>query len=178
MRAKLDLAICLWARNEHEESLRHLRDMLKLNPNDNQGVRSILASYLLEGGLHEELAALLKAYKHDGSADWVFSRALLAFRLGGDNAKSRKALAAAYAQNSFVVNYITGGKKLPKILPPYYSYGNEDEAIHYAVNFHKGWDETPGAIAWFEDFARAAPNKAGPEQKKKIGKKQLLLAEV
>ena len=69
MRAKLGLAICLWERNEREEALKHLREMLHLNPNDNQGVRSILAAYLIESSLHDELAALLKAYKDDTSAN-------------------------------------------------------------------------------------------------------------
>ena len=156
MRAKLGLAICLWERNEREEALEHLREMLHLNPNDNQGVRSILAAYLLESSLHGELAALLKAYKDDTSADLSFSRALLAFRLHGDSDKSRKALAAAVKQNKHVRLYIAAGKAIPKSLPPFYSWGDDSEAVHYADKFKKGWDETPGAIDWLRDFKEAA----------------------
>jgi tetratricopeptide (TPR) repeat protein len=164
MRAKLGLAICLWERNEREEALKHLREMLHLNPNDNQGVRSILAAYLLESSLHAELAALLKAYKDDTSTNLSFSRALLLFRLHGDSAKSRKALAAAVKQNKHVRLYVTGEKALPKSLPPFYSWGDDSEAVHYADGFKKGWDETPGAIDWLRDFMEAA-NTAAPAKR-------------
>jgi tetratricopeptide (TPR) repeat protein len=160
MRAKLGLAICLWERGAREEALKHLREMLHLNPNDNQGVRSILAAYLLESSLHAELAALLKAYKDDTSADLSFSRALLAFRVHGDSAKSRKALAAAVKENKHVRLYVTGEKALPKSLP-FYSWGDDSEAVHYADSSKKGWDETPGAIDWLRDFKEAA-NTAAP----------------
>jgi tetratricopeptide (TPR) repeat protein len=160
MRAKLGLAICLGERNESEEALKHLREMLHLNPGDNQGVRSILAGYLLESSLHDELAALLKSYKDDASTDLSFSRALLAFRLHGDGAKSRKALAAAVEQNMHVRPYITGEKALPKSLPALYSWGGDSEAVHYADKFKKGWDETPGAADWLRDFKEAAKKEA------------------
>ena len=172
MRAKLGLAICLSERNEREEALKHLREMLHLNPNDNQGVRPILAAYLIESSLHDELATLLKAYKDDTSADLSFSRALLSFRLHGDSAKSRKALAAAVEQNKHVRPYITGEKALPKSLPPFYSWGDDSEAVHYAENFKKGWDETPGASDWLRDFKEAAkkeaPAKRAPKAKSQV----------
>jgi tetratricopeptide (TPR) repeat protein len=155
MRAKLGLAICLWERGERQEALRHLHEMLKLNPNDNQGVRSIIAAYLLEEKLHDELTALFKTYKDDMSADLGFSRSLLAFRLHGDSAKSRKALSAALEQNKYVRQYVIGKKQLPKSLPPYYSWGDNSEAVHYAANFQKGWDQTPGAVEWLRDFESA-----------------------
>ena len=172
MRAKLGLAICLWERNEREEALKHLREMLHLNPGDNQGVRSILARYLLESSLHDELAALLKTYKEDASTDLNFSRALLVFRLHGDGAKSRKALAAAVEQNAHVRPYITGEKALPKSLPAFYSWGGDSEAVHYARSFKKGWDETPGAADWLRGF-KEADKKGAPAKRASKTKHQV-----
>ncbi len=148
MRAKLGLAKCLWARGKRAESLAQLREMLVLNPNDDQRARSTLAAFLLEERLHEELAALLKIYGNDPRTDFAFTRSLLAFRLHGDHPKSRKALAAALPKNKFVRQYLSGQKKLPRTLPDHYSWGDQDEAILYAVRFKKGWDETPGAVEW------------------------------
>jgi len=176
MRAKLGLATCLWQRNERGEALCHLREMLELNPNDNQGVRSLLAAYLLEERLHDELAALLKTYKNDCGADFGFSRALLAFRLHGDSAKSRKALSAAAGQNKYVCWYLTGKKKLPKTLPAYYSSGDDSEAILYAANFKKGWEETPGAIEWLRDFAHTDKTASSPA--KRPARAKMTLAKV
>ena len=43
-----------------EEALRYARELLALNPNDNQGVRCIAVNWLLEAGGNEEAAALAK----------------------------------------------------------------------------------------------------------------------
>jgi len=44
MRARLGLAVALWARVACEHAISHAREMLRLNPNDNQGVRYALAA--------------------------------------------------------------------------------------------------------------------------------------
>ena len=44
MRARLGLALQLWTAGRRDEAVTHLQDMLRLNPNDNQGVRYTLAS--------------------------------------------------------------------------------------------------------------------------------------
>ena len=63
MRAREGLAYCLWELGKRNEALDHYRDMLKLNPNDNQGIRYILASCLLELGETNDLQELLEQYR-------------------------------------------------------------------------------------------------------------------
>ena len=41
MRARLGLAQCLWALRRREQAIGHCRALLRLNPNDNQGVRYV-----------------------------------------------------------------------------------------------------------------------------------------
>ena len=164
MRAKLALAKCLWERGERQASLAHLREMLKLNPNDDQRARSTLAAYLLEERLHDELAVLLKDYGNDPRADFAFTRTLLAFRLHGDSPKSRKALAAALPKNKFVRQYLSGQKKLPRTLPDRYTWGDQNEAVLYAARFKQGWDETPGAVEWL-CACSSAEKKPAPRRK-------------
>ncbi len=55
MRAPLGLAQCLYAVGRKEEAAAHYREMLRLNPNDDQDVRDLLAVCLLEIGQDEEL---------------------------------------------------------------------------------------------------------------------------
>ncbi len=55
MRARLGLAQCLYAVGRKEEGAAHYREMLRLNPNDNQDVRDLLAVCLLEIGQDEGL---------------------------------------------------------------------------------------------------------------------------
>jgi tetratricopeptide (TPR) repeat protein len=77
MRAREGLAHTLWSVSRSDEAAEHLVDMLRLNPNDNQGVRYTLASWLLDLDRHDELAELLQRYTED-TANWAYTRALLA----------------------------------------------------------------------------------------------------
>jgi tetratricopeptide (TPR) repeat protein len=45
MRARLGLAECLWEQGLQEEALGHLRELLRLDPADNQGVRRLMERY-------------------------------------------------------------------------------------------------------------------------------------
>ena len=48
MRARFGLAESLWALGQGSEAVQHLSDMLRLNPQDNQGIRYVLLNWLLE----------------------------------------------------------------------------------------------------------------------------------
>jgi len=103
----------LWHPGEREAALDHLRDMLRLNPGDNQGLRYTLATRLLTTGNDAALAALLGQYPDEGSATWAYTRALTTFRRHG---------AGGWA-------YLLGPKKLPRHLPAYVGFGDENEAV-------------------------------------------------
>lgn len=149
MRARHELALALWQTGETQEALAHYQELLRLNPNDNQGIRYLLADALLELGRDEDVARLVKQYEEDGSASWAWSTALLSFRRNGDCAASRKALAEAIENNPHVAPYLIGQKALPD-LPDYYSPGEEDEAICYMFGARAAWNGTKDAKAWVE----------------------------
>ena len=151
MRARAGLAQCLWESGQHDEALAHYRALLKLNPNDNQGNRYLLASCLIKLRYHEELAALLEQYNEDIAANWSWTRALLAFREHGDADESRNLLATALETNSHVPDYLLGRKKLPRRLPDYVGYGDETEAASYVTEDLDAWKTTDGALAWLAD---------------------------
>ena len=62
MRARFGLAQCLEALDRLEEAIEHYRELVRLNPNDNQGVRYSLLAALLLAGLDDEAATLLDRY--------------------------------------------------------------------------------------------------------------------
>ena len=158
MRAKAALADILWEIGQSDEAMELWREMLLLNPNDNQGVRYMLLGCLLELQRDEEAEELLNCYAGDAGAEWSFGAALLAFRAGGDSPSARRKLSAAHKQNPHVLPYLLGSKKLPKRLPEYVSYGDETEAVSYAVRHLAGWAKTPGALEWLgEQQNRNAP---------------------
>ena len=55
MRAREGLAQCLWEAGQREEAAEHYRELLRLNPDDNQGVRYSLATLLLDLDRDEDL---------------------------------------------------------------------------------------------------------------------------
>jgi len=151
MRARLGLAQCLEELGQLEEAAEHYRELLRLNPMDNQGVRHLLLACLLEMKVNDEAGQLLKKYRDDKAlAIGSYARALLAFRRKGDTATARKHLQNALSVNKYVPEYLLGYEELPEFLPSGYSLGSEEEAKICADMLIDAWDETPGATEWLE----------------------------
>lgn len=154
MRARLGLANALWDAGRRQEAVSHARDMLRLNPGDNQGVRYHLLSWLLELGEGSQVTRLLDEYAEEASAFWLYASALQAFRLEGDTLHANTLLANARKQNPYVPAYLLGKKRLPSQLPDTVGFGDEREAIACAADALVAWRKTPGALAWLADQAR------------------------
>ena len=169
MRARLGLADNLWVTGRHDEAVGHYQEMLRLNPNDNQGVRYLLATALLELGRDGATADLLGRYEDEASAAWAYSRALLAFRAHGDSPEALAALAAAEEVNPHVLPYLSGEILIPSRLPAAVGMGDPSEAVDYAAGNLRVWRATPGAIPWLKAL-RALHAPAAP--KKKAAKKR------
>ena len=158
MRARQGLALASWELGERSEAIAHYQQMLHLNPNDNQGVRYLLANALLEEGLDDDLGELLESYEDDAGAGWVYARALWRFRTEGDGEEARSALEEAISFNPFVAGYLLGRKGMPGALPALVGFGDESEAVVYFVEALPGWLRTPGAIEWLRANAPQRPD--------------------
>lgn len=156
MRARLGLAQTLWDVGHCEEAVEHYQTLLQLNPNDNQGVRYLLAGALVDLNRDAELERLLEEYKNDDSAVWVYTRALWAFRQEGDSPRARQLLTEAHAANPYVPDYLTGRKPTPLELPLYVGHGDEDEAVAYGAEYRTNWRSTPGALAWMRKVLKVS----------------------
>ncbi len=154
MRTRVGLAQCLWALDYRDEAIGHYWDLLRLNGNDNQGIRDILMPCLIEMGRDEEGERLFRKYQEDEMAAWMYSRALLDFRKNGTTNASMESLKAALTENKHVPPYLLGHKKFPHDLPDYYGFGDENEAIHYVYGNRAAWEASPGAIQWLKTAAK------------------------
>jgi len=155
MRARAGLAACLWQLGEREEAVAHYRDMLRLNPNDNQGIRYTLLGCLFAMGSDDQAAELLDnpEYSDDATATWPYSRAFLAYRRTGPGERAEAKLSDARRTNPHVPAYLLGKKRLPEELPDMVGFGDESEAIAYAADNLEAWRSTPGAIDWLRSFS-------------------------
>jgi tetratricopeptide (TPR) repeat protein len=164
MRARLGLAQCLWTSGKREEAIGHFYELLRLNPNDNQGVRYILAASLLEMGDIDALQQLLGQYD-EPTAEWLYTKTLVAFIKQGDSTEARRLFREAHKHNPQVVSYLLGEKKLPKQLPDRVGFGDKSEAVTYAAEFGPGWHQTEGAIAWLTSVSGKARGTSQPGAK-------------
>lgn len=151
MRALFGLGQCLEYGGEKEEAVESYRELLRLNPNDNQGVRYSLLPLLIELGSDEAASELLEEYGAGQSAIWLYSKALLAFRAHGDGAGSRKALRDALRAHEYVPDYLIMAPEETPPLPDSYSPGHETEAVICADRCRASWEATPGALRWLEE---------------------------
>jgi tetratricopeptide (TPR) repeat protein len=166
MRARQGLANTLWELDREEEALSHYRDLLRLNPNDNQGIRYSLLNLLLAMNRDAEAQELLKEHEEDGMAEWLYTRALLAFREEGASEGAERALREALKMNPHVPAFLTGRKRVPGRLPPYVGLGDENEAAAYASGYLRHWRRTPGAVEWLQSQLKPPP-AAKPKRAKK-----------
>lgn len=148
MRARAGIIQCLLAFGDKKSAIQHCKELLKLCPNDNLGMRDILMSLLLETGKDTQAETLYKRYKDDYSATWFYARALLDFRKHGAGDIAASSLNAAISLNKFVPEYLLQKKKLPTRRPAHYSIGGKDEAILLAKDNMAAWLSSEGALQW------------------------------
>ena len=94
------------------------------------------------------MSVLIVAYADDTSAEWLYTRALYHFHKEDASKKAVTLLNLALQFNPYVPDYLLGVKRLPRDLPPYMSYGDETEAVHYALEASHLWLQEPGSIDW------------------------------
>lgn len=148
MRARRGLADILWLLGERDQALIHCKELLRLNPSDNQGTRYALASHFLDMGDDRRLGKLLKAYADDGAAAFIYTRALWEFRQDGPGRDANRWLTDAIKQNPHVPAFLLKERPLPSETPDHIGWGDETEAAVYAEEFGAGWLNTPGALEW------------------------------
>jgi tetratricopeptide (TPR) repeat protein len=151
MRARFGLAQSLWALGELQEAIEHLREMLCLNPNDNQGVRYLFAVCLLSEDMDEELGELLEQYEDDPAPDWLYTRALWKFRASGVCQESKAYLAEAIEENPLVLGYLFGRWDIPEKIPATLGADPDDDAANYVVTSGHLWHKTEGAFEWLAE---------------------------
>jgi tetratricopeptide (TPR) repeat protein len=148
MRAREGLAHVLWHLDEWAAAIEHAQALLQLNPGDNQGIRYVLASWLLAVDDAAALEQLLRQYPDEWSAQWGYTQALLAFRRHGAGRRADASLKRALQINPYVPLYLLEITPFPKALPAAYGMGDEQEAVLYVAEAAQPWVETPGAAEW------------------------------
>jgi tetratricopeptide (TPR) repeat protein len=166
MRARMGLAHCLQEMERTDEAIGHYQELLRLNPNDNQGVRDVLLPLLLITERNTEAGALLDQYADDASAIWKYGWALWTFRQKGDSPAAQERLREAIKINRHAPKYLTGRAEMPDMLPDSYAFGSAEEAMLCADDLGEAWRLTPGADRWLLTFA-PKPKTGAPKRRRR-----------
>lgn len=152
MRAYAGLAELSWALGDRARAIATYHHMLRLNPNDNQGMRYMLAICLLEERTPEAqstLQDLLDRFPDDAAANWAYNRALLFYQLKQQPTDmADQGLADAMRANPHVPPLLLGEKPMPQDLPQVIGFGDVDEAVEYVAFALDAWRHTSGALPW------------------------------
>ncbi|HET6307051.1 MAG TPA: hypothetical protein VFG12_07685 [Rhodopila sp.] len=149
MRARQGLGLTLLKLGEEEAAIEHFRAMLKLNPNDNQGIRYLLLGSFLSRDDIPALKALLSDYPNEWSVYWLYTRALIAYREDQASAPATlELLKNAQSVNGHVPAILAGTKPAVLSSSGYVEFGGADEATDYVHECGAAWRRTPGAVEW------------------------------
>jgi tetratricopeptide (TPR) repeat protein len=149
MRCMQAYADCLIDMGRYHDSVLVYEEMIRLNPNDNQGVRDQLLLYLIRINEFNKFRKYDKMYREDLGAFMSFNRALFSFKTEGLSSNSNGLLQKAIKSNKYVIPKLIQ-KTFDTEFPEVFGLGDENEALSYCYFAHKIWHETAGAIDWIK----------------------------
>ncbi|MCU0432339.1 MAG: hypothetical protein MUC87_02660 [Bacteroidia bacterium] len=113
-----------------EEAITVYQLILKLNPNDNQGIRDLLAPILIYNNKKTEYKKLVTQFLNDDSLSFHICNAFLAWKESPKSPRTITAFKELFLRNTFLAELLFGGNEDLPELPEMYSIGSPEEAIY------------------------------------------------
>ncbi|MFC1919783.1 tetratricopeptide repeat protein [Chloroflexota bacterium] len=156
------LALAKYENGEVEEALVLFRELLSLNPNDNQGIRALAVEALFELGRWEEACKIAGQYPDDMMAEILYGRALALFKLGRRR-EATLALKKAVRHSPRVGNELlkTRHQRPKPGRQDMMMVGGSDEAYYYYERSGRFWKSAPESLEWLRRTARPRPFPKG-----------------
>jgi hypothetical protein len=128
--------------------------LVRINPNDNHGMRLELVNDYLRSGEDAAALELASKYPDDISPETRFGCVLALFRLKRVS-EAEAALRAARDELPKVVPYLLPARiKRPQLSEVGVTMGGDDQAWIYRDQMRSVWQETEGAMEWLKKVAR------------------------
>ncbi|WP_050179850.1 tetratricopeptide repeat protein [Domibacillus robiginosus] len=149
MRAKQNYAMFLEAQERYEEAACQLAELIRLNPNDNQGNRDILLGLYIRLKKGAKAEELLNEYPN-GFIGEGYQRVLVELLKNGVTEKAKRLWRKAVIDLPYAEAYLKGKKELPP-LPEFYQPGSESEAAIYITHNIGLWIDS-GAFQYLSEL--------------------------
>lgn len=142
--------LCQLQEGQSAAAVRTLETLLRLNPQDNHGVRAELMNHYLRDGEDERALALAQRFPDDLLADLAYGEVLALYRLGRQD-RARSALTTAIRRLPRIPQYLTRKRiKQPRLSPLGVTPGGDDQAWLYREAMLDVWVAEPGILAWLK----------------------------
>jgi len=143
----------LYDNDEQEAAQARMWQYLRLNPNDNHGLRQLLANEYLRAGADQEMLALCARYPNDFMPELAFGAVLAHYRQG-DHAAATKALHHAQQCNQHIIPMLVQEHVPQPELSEYgIRVGGEDQAWLYRAEMRDVWTNVDGLLDWVQQAA-------------------------
>jgi len=155
-------ALARYESEQLEEALSLFQEYLSLNPDDNQGARSMALELLVTLGRWEDAFNLTMRYHEDILCEMAYGRALALYKLQRDDLAT-VALREAVRSTPRVRRELL--KKTHRRPPPkwhgHIELGGAEEAWEYWRRFGSFWRDVPGALDWLREEGERLPGERG-----------------
>lgn len=149
LRAYNGLALDVMQRGQTGEALAIWQDLLDLNPNDNQGVRSLVVHGFFARRRPVEVLAVCDRYPDEGMPALLFGRVLALLMLGRKREAAAALVEAGNHRPLVAKELMKKTHHAPRDLyPGCVTMGGADEAFYYWREAGEYWKRTPGALAF------------------------------
>lgn len=172
MRARMGLAETLVALERDREAVEHLRELMRLNPNDNQGCRDLLGPLLVAAG---ELAAakeLLSRFAED-TAEALYIQAVIALAEHGDTPATHQ-LAMTALKSDPLLGVLIAAPFSKMIYDRVIERGMpmDIEVQELAAWHRRAWVAVPAALEWLVSVLTETlsdpPSRKRPSKKRRV----------
>ena len=126
-------------------------ELLSLNPDDHQGVRTWAVPQLILLGRDDEAAGILERFTDERNIWDSFGRALVAFKKKGDSKKARGLLERAFDEDHDAAVFLLEPDELRADVSEGLIEAGTSGALDFWVKSHPAWEGTPGAIKWLRE---------------------------
>jgi tetratricopeptide (TPR) repeat protein len=158
-----------WEAGRRDQAIAHWQELLRLNPNDNQGIRDILVPRLIEQRRDQEAETVLAAYADDNLAMLSHARALVEFRRSGDGEAAQAQLAVAMRGNPHVAKYLTGATPIPEGRPATYRPAQEEASRRRDLHGPPGASEGASVAALLTQAAEEGTREQRRWRRPEVG---------
>ena len=142
--------LCQMDEGEPQGAAYTLETLLRLNPQDNHGIRAELMNHYLRGGEDTKALALARRFPDDVLVDLAYGEVLALYRLG-EQERARAALHTAARRLPRIPHYLTHKRvKQPSLSPLGTTPGGDDQAWMYREAMRDVWESEPGLLRWMK----------------------------